>query len=86
MHIWEEKGVEREGDTPGGFTRVIQSRLPVSKKEGKGKKKHQLARQKQEGKKGEVYLPLNEPPSFLSPACDFSLSFLSLSVLLTGIS
>lgn len=50
---------------------MIQSRLPVSKKEGKGKKKHQLARQKQEGKKGELYLPLNEPLSFLSPSCDF---------------
>lgn len=81
-----KKGVEeREGDTPGGFTRVIQSRLPASKKEGKGKKKHGLARQKQEGKKGELYLPLNEPPSFLSPSCDFSLSFSSLPLCFTYI-
>lgn len=87
VHIWEEKrGLrEREGDTPGGFTRVIQSRLPASKKEGKGKKKHGLARQKQEGKKGELYLPLNEPPSFLSPSCDFSLSFSSLPLCFTYI-
>lgn len=81
-----KKGVEeREGNTPGGFTRVIQSRLPASKKEGKGKKKHGLARQKQEGKKGELYLPPNEPPSFLSPSCDFSLSFSSLPLCFTYI-
>lgn len=72
-----KKGVRREGDTPGGFTRVIQSRLPVSKKRGEGKKP-QPARQKQEGKKGELHLPQNEPPTFLSPSCDFSLSFRSL--------
>lgn len=69
--------MEREGDAPGGFTRV-QSRLPVSKKRRKGEKKHQLGRQKQEGKKGELYLPLNEPPSFLSPSYDFSLFSLPL--------
>lgn len=76
-----KKRVGRESDTPGGFTRVIQSRLPVSKrkkrekkKRGSGgrKKKHQPARQKQEGGKGRTYLPLNEPPSFLSPSCLFS--------------
>lgn len=67
-----------EGDTPGGFTRVIQSRLPVSKKKkergregerGKERKNINQPVKNKRGEKGELYLPPNEPPSFLSPSC-----------------
>lgn len=69
-------GKEREGDTPGGFTRVSQSRLPVSKKERGGKKKTWIGPSKTRGKKGgTLSSPLNEPLSFLSSSCDFSLFF-----------
>lgn len=42
-----KKRVGGESDTPGGFTRVIQSRLPVSKKEKKGEKKKERERGKE---------------------------------------
>ena len=68
------------GKKGGQRTRWFHSGDPIStarvkKKRGKEKKK-QRACQKQEGKKGELYLPLNEPPSFLFTSCAFSLSFL----------
>lgn len=78
-----KKRVGREGDTPGGFTRVIQSRLPVSKRKKRRKKKERERGERKNinqpvknkrGEKGELYLPPNEPPSFLSPSCLFFLS------------
>lgn len=47
-----KRGVGREGDTPGGFTRVIQSRLPLSKKSREGKEKTSTGLSKTRGKKG----------------------------------
>lgn len=63
VHIWEEKGVRREGDTPGGFTRAIQSRLPVSKKK-KWREKTSTAASKTRGKKGRTLSSPKRAPHF----------------------
>lgn len=83
VHIWMENGVGREGNTPGGFTREIQSPLPVSKKkkrrEGRERKNINWS-VKNKGGKGELYLPLYEPP-LPNPFCE-SPHFLPLCFLL----
>lgn len=70
------------GRKGGRHTRWFNSGDPVStacvKKRREGKEKTSTGPSKTRGKKGELYLPLNEPPSFLSPSCDFP-SVLSLS-------
>lgn len=73
------------GRKGGRHTRWFNSGDPVStacvKKRREGKEKTSTGPSKTRGKKGELYLPLNEPPSFLSPSCDFP-SVLSLSLAL----
>lgn len=71
VHIWEEKGVRGEGDTPGGFTRAIQSRLPVlKKKEVKGKNLNWPVKNKREKRENFIF-PLQSPPLFSLPPVIF---------------
>lgn len=78
VEVWQERG--RKGER---HTRWFHSGEPVPttcvKKRKRRKKKTGLW--KTRGKTGgELYLPLNEPHSFLSSSDDFSLSFLPMSV------
>lgn len=83
LQIWEE----RKGRATHQVASLGWASLDYlcQKKKEEERKKHELARQKQEGKKGELSSPLNEPLSFLSSSCDFSL-FFSLAVCFTSFS